>query len=80
MDTIPADRFSVRWDSCLTLDVAQEVAFQLTSDDGSRLFIDGKQTIDNWGSTASRPAAGPSRSSPACTTSASSTTAARASA
>ncbi len=49
MDTIPADRYSVRWDSCLTLDKEQEVAFQLTSDDGSRLFIDGKQTIDNWG-------------------------------
>jgi hypothetical protein len=49
MDTIPADRFSVRWDSCLSLDAEQEVAFQLTSDDGSRLFIDGKQTVDNWG-------------------------------
>lgn len=49
MDTISSDRFSVRWDACLTLDVAQEVAFQLTSDDGSRLFIAGSQVIDNWG-------------------------------
>jgi len=49
MDTIPSDRFSVRWDACLTLDAAQDVAFQLTSDDGSRLFIAGSQVIDNWG-------------------------------
>lgn len=49
MDTIPADRFSARWDSCLTLGADQEVAFQLTSDDGSRLFVDGKQIVDNWG-------------------------------
>lgn len=52
MDTIPADRYSVRWDTCLTLDKDQEVAFQLVSDDGSRLFVDGKQTIDNWGKHA----------------------------
>jgi len=47
---IPAARFSVRWDSCLTLERAQTVAFQLTSDDGSRLFVDGVLVIDNWGS------------------------------
>lgn len=49
MDAIPADRFSVRWDACLTLDNPQEVAFQLISDDGSRLYIDGKLHVDNWG-------------------------------
>lgn len=49
MDTVPADSFSVRWDACMTLEAAQEVAFQLVSDDGSRLYVDGKQTIDNWG-------------------------------
>lgn len=49
LDTIASDRFSVRWDACLTVDADQEVAFQLTSDDGSRLFIDGPQVIDNWG-------------------------------
>lgn len=49
MDTIPADRYSVRWDSCLTVKEEQEVAFQLVSDDGSRLFIDGNQQVDNWG-------------------------------
>ncbi|MBL9106962.1 MAG: hypothetical protein JNL82_39035 [Myxococcales bacterium] len=49
MDSIPADRYSVRWDTCLTLDKDQDVAFQLVSDDGSRLFVDGKQIVDNWG-------------------------------
>jgi hypothetical protein len=49
MDTIPADRYSVRWDSCLSVGKAQDVAFQLVSDDGSRLFLDGEQIVDNWG-------------------------------
>jgi hypothetical protein len=43
------DRPSVLWDSCLTLDRAQSVAFQLTSHDHARLFIDGKPVIDNLG-------------------------------
>jgi hypothetical protein len=49
MDDIPADRFGVRWDSCLVLDVSQEVVFQLVSDDGSRLYVNGERIIDNWG-------------------------------
>jgi hypothetical protein len=54
MDKIPADRYSVRWDTCLTIDREKEVAFQLVSDDGSRLYVDGKQIIDNWGKHAVR--------------------------
>lgn len=42
------DNFSARWDSCLILERAQSVAFQLTSDDGSRLFINGQPVIDIW--------------------------------
>jgi beta-glucosidase len=49
VEGIPNDQFSARWDSCLTLERAQSVAFQLTSDDGSRLFIDGRLAIDIWG-------------------------------
>jgi len=45
---IPSERFSARWDSCLTLDRTQTVAFQLSSDDGSRLYIDGALVVDNW--------------------------------
>jgi hypothetical protein len=48
LEGIPDDMFSARWDSCLTLERAQSVTFQLTSDDGSRLFIDGRPAIDIW--------------------------------
>jgi len=46
---IPDDRPSVLWDSCLTLERAQSVAFQLTSHDHARLIIDGRAVIDNLG-------------------------------
>lgn len=49
MDSIPADRYSVRWDTCLTVPTAVVVPFQLVSDDGSRLFLDGRLVLDNWG-------------------------------
>ncbi len=49
LEGIPEDYFSARWDTCLTLERAQSVAFQLTSDDGSRLIIDGQPAIDIWG-------------------------------
>jgi len=49
-DSVPADRFAARWDTCLHLDEdVDDAAFQLVSDDGSRLFIDGKKVVDNWG-------------------------------
>lgn len=47
LEGIPRDLFSARWDSCLILERAQDIAFQLTSDDGSRFFIDGQLVIDN---------------------------------
>jgi len=46
---IPGDRASVLWESCLTLERAQRVTFQLTSHDHARLFIDGRPVIDNPG-------------------------------
>ena len=45
----PKDNFSVRWDTCLELDSTKTVNFRLESDDGSRLKVDGKIMIDNWG-------------------------------
>jgi hypothetical protein len=48
-DDVPADLFSVRWDTCLALGEERELAFQLTSDDSSRLFVDGKRVVENWG-------------------------------
>ncbi len=46
---IPEDKWSARWDTCLILPEPAIVVFQLTSDDGSRLFVDGDKVVDNWG-------------------------------
>jgi hypothetical protein len=43
-------QYSVRWEACLELEQAASLPLGLASDDGSRLFIDDKQVIDNWGS------------------------------
>lgn len=49
-ESLPADGFSVRWEANLVIASAEKHVFFLTSDDGSRLFIDGALVIDNWGS------------------------------
>lgn len=51
---LPDDGFSIRWDTCLQLPEDLEIAFQLISDDGSRLFVDGQLVVDNWGRHGSR--------------------------
>ena len=45
---VPATNWSVKWTGTLTPDKTGTYTFGLTSDDGSRLFIDGQQVIDNW--------------------------------
>lgn len=47
-DSIPGDYFSARVDTCLVLDEDTEIAFMLVSNDGSRLFVDGKKMVNNW--------------------------------
>lgn len=54
LEDVPADHFSVRWDACLTLDESGPIEFELTSDDGSRLFVDGLTVVDNWSSRGVR--------------------------
>ncbi|MBL4687313.1 MAG: hypothetical protein JKY37_22135 [Nannocystaceae bacterium] len=54
MAGIPKDEFSVRWTTCLVVDETADFAFDLMSDDGSRLFVDGVQVIDNWGTHGKR--------------------------
>lgn len=49
MPDLPNDGFSVRWDTCMELPEALEISFQLISDDGSRLLVDGELVVDNWG-------------------------------
>jgi hypothetical protein len=53
--SLPDDRFSVRYDTCMVLTEDLEITFVLTSDDGSRLFVDGELALDNWGVHANRP-------------------------
>jgi hypothetical protein len=49
---LPADGFSVRWTQ--TLDFQAGVyEFSTTSDDGSRVFVDGVPVLDNWVDQAS---------------------------
>lgn len=45
LDAVPANRYGVRWDTCLTLDEAGEVSFQLTSDNRAKLLIDDRAVL-----------------------------------
>jgi hypothetical protein len=46
---IPTDDWSARFETCLVVDEETKIRFKLTSDDGSRLFVDGEKVVDNWG-------------------------------
>ena len=45
---VNTDKWSAKWTGTLTAPVTGEYTFSLTSDDGSRLFVNGAQIIDNW--------------------------------
>lgn len=47
-----SDNFAVRWEGSLHIASPGKYTFYLTSDDGSRFFLDGTLVIDNWGSHA----------------------------
>lgn len=55
---IPKDDWSARFQTCLELDEETKVRFKLTSDDGSRLFIEGERVVDNWGDHGPRARSG----------------------
>lgn len=42
------DHFSVRWTGNILFDPAGTYTFTLSSDDGSRLFVDGLMVLDRW--------------------------------
>jgi beta-glucosidase len=42
------DNYSVRWSGSITPPVSRTFTFFTTSDDGVRLFINGRKLIDNW--------------------------------
>lgn len=48
-DDFPRDEFSARWDTCFYLDSPRNVLFSLSSDDGSRVLLDGRLVLDHWG-------------------------------
>ncbi|MEV0381538.1 PA14 domain-containing protein [Nonomuraea sp. NPDC050643] len=45
---VGADTFSVRWTGKVVADKAETYTFITTSDDGVRLWVDGKPVVDNW--------------------------------
>jgi hypothetical protein len=45
---LPADRFSARWTRYVYFPTGGVYRFTLTSDDGSRLFVDDQMAIDAW--------------------------------
>jgi beta-glucosidase len=45
---VPGTNFSTKWTGTLTPPTTGTYTLGLTSDDGSRLFINGSQVIDNW--------------------------------
>jgi beta-glucosidase len=45
---VPGTSWSARWTGSLTPPTTGTYTFSLTSDDGSRLFVNGQQVISNW--------------------------------
>jgi beta-glucosidase len=46
---IPADGFSARWTGTIAAPVTGTYTLSATSDDGSRVYLDDKLIVDNWG-------------------------------
>jgi glucose/arabinose dehydrogenase len=46
---VPADGFSVRWSGELEAPATGIFTFHLRSDDGARLWLDGRLLVDDWG-------------------------------
>ncbi len=45
---VPAEFFAIAWLGFIKIQVSGEYRFYVTTDDGSRLWIDGKLVIDAW--------------------------------
>ncbi len=56
--TVPAENFCVRWTGHLTVPTNGRWNFYVTSDDGCRLWIDGKPLIDAWQDRGATESAG----------------------
>lgn len=51
----PQNDFSIRWSARLTAPATGKYVFTFTSDDGCRVFLDGKAIIDHWVETTATP-------------------------
>ncbi|MFJ6675019.1 glycoside hydrolase family 3 C-terminal domain-containing protein [Actinosynnema sp. NPDC091369] len=51
---VPPDHWSARFTGTLTVPATGAYDLAITSDDGSRLFLDGALAVDNWGDHATR--------------------------
>jgi beta-glucosidase len=56
MPGVNATHFSVRWTASLVAPETGSYRIGIASDDGARLFIDGKRVVDNWSNGAMRTA------------------------
>ncbi len=56
---LPADGFSVRWTGVFRPKLSGRMLFEVTGDDGYRLFVDGREIVEHWSdhSASSRTAA-----------------------
>lgn len=45
---VPADNFSVKWDTSATVTTAGNYVISATMDDGMRVWVDGNLVIDEW--------------------------------
>lgn len=48
---MPGDLFSVRWDTCLDVEIESLMSARATYDDGVRVIVDGKLITGSWSST-----------------------------
>ncbi|MEW5849640.1 MAG: PA14 domain-containing protein [Myxococcota bacterium] len=58
MPDFQEDKFTVKWETCLRVRKGGKATFSVGSDDGSRLYVDGKKVVENWGSHAVKWAQG----------------------
>lgn len=49
---LPHDNYSIRWEGSVKVRQGGKYAFIVSSDDGSRLWVDGREVIDDWGQHA----------------------------
>lgn len=52
------EKQAIRWKGFIELPRAGEYKFRLTSDDGSRLIIDDRKVVDNWGGHSRKAVSG----------------------